>query len=212
MSVNFTHNLNNPGHIEIGAPWQGLAPVQRHDRFATFVSPAYGIRAIARILITYQDKHGINTVRGAITRWAPPTENDTGSYVRHASQRVGVGPDDPVSFHDYAISRKMVEVIIAHENGSMPYSDEEIRKGLALAGIEPPVKPVSESRTLKAGTVAAGATGVGMVTEAVQQLAPAVPLVETVGKYAPWALGVLVLAAVGYMAYRYIQDRKLRVA
>jgi len=218
VSVNFTHNLNNPGHIEIGAPWEGLAPTQRHGRFAAFVSPEYGIRAIARVLITYQDKRlakdgsRIDTVAEIIERWAPSSENDASSYAAHVRKRLGLSAGDTVDVKNYETMRGLVTSIILHENGSMPYSDEEIRKGIALAGIAPPVKPVKESRTLKAGTVAAGATGVGMMAEAAQQIAPAVPLVETIGKYAPWAVGVLVIAAVGYMAYRYLQDRKLRVA
>src|SRR4051812_38910947 len=81
----------NPGNIDRGKPptaWLGLAtpaemtPEQKAEkRFAVFRSPEYGIRALAKLLQTYQSKHGLRTVRGIINRWAPPVENNTGAYV-----------------------------------------------------------------------------------------------------------------------------------
>ena len=48
---------NNPGNIRRnGDPWQGLAKEQNDREFFTFKSAVYGIRALARLLITYQDK------------------------------------------------------------------------------------------------------------------------------------------------------------
>ena len=62
---------HNPGNLEKGDPWQGLADDQSADpRFAVFEAPEWGIRAIARLLITYRDKHGVNTVNGVVNRWA----------------------------------------------------------------------------------------------------------------------------------------------
>jgi seryl-tRNA synthetase len=51
---------NNPGNIRRnGDPWQGLAERQGDVEFFTFKTiPIYGIRALARTLIAYQDKHG----------------------------------------------------------------------------------------------------------------------------------------------------------
>jgi len=74
---------NNPGNIRRnGDPWQGLAETQGDKEFFTFATPVYGIRALARTLITYQDRHGLRTIRQIISRWAPPVENDTESYVK----------------------------------------------------------------------------------------------------------------------------------
>ena len=123
---------NNPGNIELGDPWQGLVPVnERTDpRFAQFMSPAYGIRALARTLITYQDKHNIRTVTGAINRWAPPVENDTGAYVRAVQNAVG---GDIVDMHDYRYLRPLVEAIIKHENGRCTYEDAVMAEGVKRA-------------------------------------------------------------------------------
>ena len=75
---------NNPGNIEKSKnnKWQGMAESQPDKRFITFTSPEWGIRAIARILINYKDKYDLDTVKKIISRWAPPSENNTGAYVK----------------------------------------------------------------------------------------------------------------------------------
>jgi hypothetical protein len=66
---------NNPGNIRYtGTPWQGLDEPKSDGQFCRFANPCWGIRAIARTLITYQDKHGLNSVYQMIARWAPPVE------------------------------------------------------------------------------------------------------------------------------------------
>ena len=81
----------NPGNIEHQPAnrWQGLAdpPIEPPPagggapRFARFVSHEYGIRALAMLLTTYQDRHGLRTIRGIVARWAPGRENDTEAYI-----------------------------------------------------------------------------------------------------------------------------------
>ena len=66
---------NNPLNIEQGEDWQGLAGEQLDTRFATFEDAEHGLRAGAKVLKTYQDKHGLKTVRDMIGRWAPEHEN-----------------------------------------------------------------------------------------------------------------------------------------
>ena len=85
---------NNPLNIDFNPAnkWQGLDRDQPSDgRFCRFVSMAYGIRAAAALLVSYQDRYGLNTVRGIIGRWAPPVENDTNAYANTVARRVGVG-------------------------------------------------------------------------------------------------------------------------
>lgn len=121
---------NNPGNIERTATtWQGMAVVQADPRFIVFSEPFYGIRALARILRTYRQNHGLTTVRGIINRWAPSFENDTDAYVRHAARALGVAPDEPLSF-DASQLRTLVAVIIQHENGQQPYSMAELDAGI----------------------------------------------------------------------------------
>ncbi|VVS91067.1 structural protein [Desulfoluna spongiiphila] len=122
---------NNPGNIRHGDDWDGLAKVQPDPAFCLFKTPEYGIRAMARVLTNYQRRHGIKTVRGIITRWAPPSENDTAAYVDHVAQVLGVDPDEPLVVTE--VLPRLISVIIKHENGQMPYSDDQIATGIRMA-------------------------------------------------------------------------------
>lgn len=200
---------NNPGNIRRSAdPWQGLAKDQNDDAFFQFAEPKWGIRALARVLISYQDRHGLRTVRAIISRWAPPVENKTSSYIDHVARRLNVGADDPLDVHDYRVLRGLVEAIISHENGLQPYTDAQIDAGLVLAGVAPPEKPLTETRTIKGAQIAAGATALGAAAEAIQQLQPAIPLLQRVVEVAPWLLAVLALAGIGWIVWARYDDRR----
>jgi hypothetical protein len=127
---------NNPGNIRKGTDrWQGLAPSkqQTDPAFWIFTGAAWGIRAIAVTLRTYQTKHGLKTLRAMIGRWAPATENATDAYVEDVARRVGESPDAEVSLDDQALLRGVVVAIIRHENGVQPYPPELIDRAMRLA-------------------------------------------------------------------------------
>lgn len=124
---------NNPGNIRHGAKWLGLDPEGKDPDFATFVAPEFGIRAIAKVLKTYRTKHRLCSIQGIINRWAPPNENNTDAYVEHVAKYVGVSPYEFLSVFDDEKKIKLIKAIILHENGSQPYSDEVIAKGIELA-------------------------------------------------------------------------------
>ena len=200
---------HNPGNLRRSSdPWQGLAPEQSDPDFFQFASAKWGIRALARTLIAYQDRVGLTSIKQMIGRWAPPSENDTSAYVRAVASAVGVAADDKVNVHDYSQLRPLVIAIIRHENGQQPYTDAEIDAGLILAGVEPPQKPLSQSRTVQGGQVAAGATVLGLTAEAIRDVEPAFPLLQTSLQIAPWIVGALVLAGVSYIIWARIDDRR----
>lgn len=119
---------NNPGNIESGKDnWQGA--VGDDGRFIIFESPEYGVRAMARILKSY-DRRGINTISEIISTWAPPFENDTQSYINSVSGRVGIDKNQPVTVEQYP---EIIAAIIKHENGKQPYSAGVIRQGVDMA-------------------------------------------------------------------------------
>ena len=121
---------NNPGNIERkNVVWQGMSADQSGDpRFIVFDSPEYGVRAMTRIIRNYMAR-GQRTISQIIATWAPPSENDTVSYVNAVSSSVGIGPNDPVqSWHMPAL----IAAIIQHENGDQPYSPEVIAQGISL--------------------------------------------------------------------------------
>lgn len=122
---------NNPGNIRHSdTKWQGMATDQNDPAFVTFSSPEWGIRAMTKILETYQ-WDGLTTVAQAIDRWAPPSENDTSAYIDAVCAEANCKPNDPVRFTD--IMPQLVKAIIQHENGEQPYTDAQIDQGIAMA-------------------------------------------------------------------------------
>lgn len=125
---------NNPGNIDRGQPWAGLAPIQSDQRFAQFVHPVFGIRAIARIIKTYQTRN-LDTIREIISTWAPPIENDTNAYVLSVEKRLKYNRDLPLTPEQLPA---LIAAIIQHENGQQPYSDNLIKSAILLAGVSLP--------------------------------------------------------------------------
>lgn len=208
---------NNPGNIELGDPWQGMREKQTDGRFAQFETPAYGIRALARTLITYQDKYGIRTVSAAINRWAPPVENDTGAYVKAVQRAVG---GEMVDMHDYQYLRPLVEAIIRHENGKGPlktantwYDDATIEEGLRLAGVRPQQGKVPVTKET-VGASATGAVGVIEIADALPAVVAAVKGSEdhlTSGQTLRIVIGVVLVASALIIAYGQIKKHKAGV-
>ncbi|WP_299795901.1 hypothetical protein [Ramlibacter sp.] len=125
---------NNPGNIvKTDRPWQGEM-LGNDPRYSSFDTPEAGIRALAKTLTTYGEKYGLNTVQSIIARWAPASENDTGAYVNAVAGQLGVGPTQPLDLKNPATMSGLVQAIVKHENGTQPYSDEQIAHGIGAAG------------------------------------------------------------------------------
>lgn len=124
----------NPGNLERnGTAWRGMCESQTDARFVSFQNPQFGIRALATVLRNYQLQHGIHTITGVIERWAPPSDNDTESYIMAVSHAIGVDPDEIIDINDTPTLEKLVTAIIRHENGRVSYSPDIIRAGINLA-------------------------------------------------------------------------------
>lgn len=123
---------NNPGNIEKGVGFDG--EVAGNDpRFATFKAPEDGIRGLAVNLLTYQRRHGLDTVQGIIGRWAPDSENETGAYVQQVSRAVGVQPDEKLDLSNPKVLARLTAAIIQHENGMQPYTTAQMQEGIDAA-------------------------------------------------------------------------------
>lgn len=143
MTIPRGQRNNNPGNLVRGSSaWEG--EVQGNDpRYATFATPEAGIRAMGKTLIQYQDKYGLNTVSGIVSRWAPASENDTASYVRSVAKALGVGPDAVIDVHNVETLTKLTKSMIQVENGKQPYTDQQITAGLSAATGATPLPPSS---------------------------------------------------------------------
>ncbi|HFK5817085.1 TPA: hypothetical protein ACG0MC_002598 [Enterobacter kobei] len=124
---------NNPGNLEFSKtnPWVG----QTGDdgRFAKFETPEHGIRALGRNLLSYQ-RQGIDTVSDIINRWAPPSDNNnTDAYIKAVCAQLGVTPDQQLDASNPDTLKALCAAIIQHENGSQPYSDQQLSTGVSAA-------------------------------------------------------------------------------
>jgi hypothetical protein len=125
----------NPGNIERNyVKWQGMSSDQSADvRFVVFNTPHDGIRALAKLLLTYFNKYRHNTVQAIISRWAPQVENNTNAYVNHVSKALGVEPDSKIVLTNPDTLERIVTAIIVHENGRCLYDDATIVKAVDSA-------------------------------------------------------------------------------
>jgi hypothetical protein len=122
---------NNPGNIRYdGTKWMGLATPPTDGSFCRFSDAEYGIRAIVKIITNYNKKYGLNTIRQIISRWAPPNENNTASYINSVAAALQCHADAPLNIKN--AMPLLCRAIIRHENGACPYNDGEIKKGVAL--------------------------------------------------------------------------------
>ena len=101
--------------------WKGMAEVQNDRAFVQFKALEYGWRAAFYLLTrTYYHKYRLYTIRGIIRKWAPPSENQTETYIANVSRLTGIAPDEPIGIPSEKPSRWMaVGVAMAiQENGT----------------------------------------------------------------------------------------------
>lgn len=217
---------NNPGNIRLGKDkWQGLSQQQTDGSFCQFTDATWGIRALAVLLINYQDKYNLKTVKAVIDRWAPPIENDTGAYVKavvDSMNKTGlnVSATTVLDLHRFDYLFGLVSAIIRHENGAGPektvnewYKDDIVKEGLRRAGVVPESKKVVTTTTVSA----AASAGVG-----IDQLAGVIPQVTsavsnsrddlTSGDWSRIIIGVVMVGAAIALAYSHYRRQKLATA
>ena len=122
----------NPGNIRITKDlWLGLRLMQTDNEFFQFVSMPWGYRALLRTLQNYRKRHGCETLADFIRRYAPPSENNTMTYIRFVANKLGVSPDWIPNVEDKASMCMMAYAISFFENGVEPQM-EEISEGWDL--------------------------------------------------------------------------------
>lgn len=114
MSGSRAERNNNPLNLK-GTDLPGQ--VGSDGPFAKFATPEAGFAAADRNLAAYGSQHGINTIAGIINRWAPPSENDTASYINTVSKTTGIAPDAKIDLSDPAIRSKILTAMERVESG-----------------------------------------------------------------------------------------------
>lgn len=79
---------SNPGNIRYSDFAVRVGAIGRAGGFAVFPDEATGMYAIEALLRT--DSYNKLTIAGAISRYAPPSENNTAGYHRHIEQLTGL--------------------------------------------------------------------------------------------------------------------------
>ena len=115
MAVRSVRN-NNPGNIRANSTdWNGS--VVDDGSFVTFSTPEKGVRAMAKTLETYQNKHGLTTPSQIINRYAPTSENNTSAYIS-ALESAGFPANEPIDLSaDPVRHKKFIAAMIKHEGG-----------------------------------------------------------------------------------------------
>jgi hypothetical protein len=133
-----------------------------------------GIKAIDDNLKAYGSKHGINTIRGVISRWAPPSDNnDTEAYIRNVSQKTGIKPDEKIDLSNPVIRHILSGPIILQEKGVksfLPKQDQQSNQQLSQQqGQQSTQQPTDDVSSLILGTAPTKQT---QQTQQVQQVQP----------------------------------------
>ena len=128
---------NNPLNIRRGKTlWKGeIRPPQPPlgGAFCQFESMEWGIRAAFCLLRTYVRKYRLNCIADIISRWAPPSENDTSQYICNVCRWTGLAGMQRLTEFDWPA---LVKAMARQETG-LCLSEEQINKGLELyRGIE----------------------------------------------------------------------------
>ncbi len=109
---------NNPCNIRLSrTTYKGEVTPSSDKAFKQFESMAYGYRAVFVTLRHYYTNLGLKTIRQMISRWAPPSENNTGSYVKHVSDAAQYDCDAAVDIKDKNLMVKIVSAMSFVENG-----------------------------------------------------------------------------------------------
>jgi hypothetical protein len=134
----------NPGNIRPIAPpdhWQGQANIDTAPGgpFVIFAREEDGWRALCKVLLHYQERYNLLSVRAMLYRYAPPAENVTDAYVTRVCAKLGVQPDAPVNVSQWPVMRQMLLAIAAVEGGATcpPWPESGMIRGMMAAGLTP---------------------------------------------------------------------------
>jgi len=86
---------NNPGNIERGRFASAHGSIGDDGRYAVFPSSEVGFAAMRALLESAGYRN--LTVAQALTRWAPPAENDTKAYIRNVCEWAHCEPNAPLT-------------------------------------------------------------------------------------------------------------------
>jgi hypothetical protein len=127
---------NNPGNIvRDTTAWLGLVPstAATDRRFCQFDTAVNGIRALAKVLLSYQRLDGCRVLAELVGRYAPKSANDTESYLRDIVARSGITAGQALDLEHPGELALLTRAIIFHENGRCLYDEATIAGAVTAA-------------------------------------------------------------------------------
>lgn len=105
------------------------------DGFVQFETPLHSLRASDRTLKNYKTRHGINTLQGVVSRWAPPSDkNPTENYINFVSQKTGYAADSPIDLDDPTVRENLIAAMMQFETPDVfsRYSSDMLQQARGL--------------------------------------------------------------------------------
>lgn len=123
---------NNPGNIRRGGGhFKGERLPSLDPAFKQFETIEWGYRAMFVLLDNYRRRHGLQSIREMIRRWAPPLENDTERYIRFVARAASLDPDQAIDTRNRRVMVPIVAAMSRIENG-VPAHLTEVEAGWLL--------------------------------------------------------------------------------
>lgn len=127
------YRINNPLNIRYSTAnnWKGQTGEQ--SGFCVFDTPENGLRAAMVNLKSYRKK-GVITIGDIISRWAPPTENNTQNYIDFVCKKLGAAASYEVeqTASEYIA---LLQAMCVMEIGCQPYEQSIWEKAANMANL-----------------------------------------------------------------------------
>jgi hypothetical protein len=125
---------NNPGDLTPppSGTWNGQVGLD--GPFCIFSDSIFGLRALAVDIANNITQDGNNTITLLITKYAPPSENNTANYISSVAGDTGLDPNAPIPQTQAALASLMRAIINKElgDNWSSQYvPDADIASGIA---------------------------------------------------------------------------------
>ena len=161
----------------------------------------------------------VDTVKEFCHKWAPPSENDTDSYIHSVRQRAKFQPGEHIDTHNFDHMYRLMDAFIVHENGRNPYTVEQMTEALRRAGVMSDKPTPRAKKESNANKVIAAAAGVPVAAKGVEEavletgflVETAWPIANSVVGYVQqnwWLFLLVVVGALGYIGWQRYKDHK----
>lgn len=110
---------NNPVNVSNLASGKWAGQTGSDGQYAVFSTPQAGWAAADKNLQSYAEHHGINTVAGIVSRWAPESGgNNTAAYIGTVAGDLGVNPNQPLDLSKPDVRKSILQSMSKVELGN----------------------------------------------------------------------------------------------